>query len=1160
MMDRRLVKNRLIELIKIMSKDSNSIPYIHHKQIIKLFYNRKQSMDMVTHWIFDQYAPPAHIIKSFFANLDKKGVYSSLLPNTNADSFSTSLTYRVFECVAQVENSNPEQHEIDTDLAIWILKRLVFQSSHNDGGHNESLILTYRDILKADLKPPNRDFIPYPEISDRHFQRKILRKSEFAKFKYPEIQVDAPQNNQCNKAIFERTLNQNFLRNFMSPMTPYNGVLLYHGVGVGKSCSAISIAEQFHSIFEKKTLILMPSGLKENFKKQIFDLDNPNNSCTGKTYYSSANYTALNRELVEKKINRHIQTKYDMKGFMEFANYIGKMKVYEGTTKEIPLTEYKNLVREECSNRVIIIDEVHNVREGDGDKIVPPILNDVFKYAENVKLILLSATPMYNDATEIIDVVNLLLLNDKKEPILIENVFEEDKSDKVAYMSQLKTLKLLDNAEQVLGGAIKGYISYMRSENPYTFPMRLYPTQSTLLTIKDFPLVECVMSDHQKQSYAIAEDANDKKKSDNAQRFQVSNIAYPNHQGTTGFNEVFEVDKNQSVTYKNKNNQILDHVNLKKYSAKMDFVVNSILESKGIVFVYSFYLHAGIIPLAIALEHRGFQNINTNILKNGNISDATKSKSKNYCIISPQNKNVNANIDTLKSQENMDGSKIKVVLGSSIATEGFDFKNIREIYILDPWWNLNRIEQIIGRAVRHCSHIALPAAERNVTIYNMACKDTIDIRAYITAAKKQKNIDQVEQIIKKYAIDCNLNSTVMYYDPDILNHPMTITDSKGVKRDVKLGDTRDKFLPVKCIHKGKNVDVDISTDNKYFYRDDLEKITFKISEMYNAAFEYSFIEIKKELANFDHNNIAYALNEMITNKVPIRNDSSGFLIYRADKYIYQPFYSDNLGLPLAQRAKHTKMQINVIKLTKPEREHIDADSILGKITDDINALGVVFKKNSKEFTNVIIDYYADRLLTEDVLTLVKYHIQQKDDVSKMFKSIIKSLIEGHRIVKTDEHTYIRDVYDTQILMVNNTTGESEIADDFVIRYGDLELKPNIKPSDVHGFIDTLSKDGEIIYSFKVLNKNKPNSTGTICKGTSTLTKDILIDYIQQIDPNIEPDPSRSKNILCDMYELILRKNTLLSRPTETRLMFSAVDDTKKPKAKAKPKPKEKPKK
>ena len=63
------------------------------------------------------------------------------------------------------------------------------------------------------------------------------------------------------------------------------------------------------------------------------------------------------------------------------------------------------------------------------------------------------------------------------------------------------------------------------------------------------------------------------------------------------------------------------------------------------------------------------------------------------------------------------GENVKVILISRAGSEGLDYKNIRQIHVMDPWYNMNRIEQIIGRGVRNFSHCNLPFEERNVEIY-----------------------------------------------------------------------------------------------------------------------------------------------------------------------------------------------------------------------------------------------------------------------------------------------------------------------------------------------------------------------------------------------------------------------------------------------------------
>ena len=73
------------------------------------------------------------------------------------------------------------------------------------------------------------------------------------------------------------------------------------------------------------------------------------------------------------------------------------------------------------------------------------------------------------------------------------------------------------------------------------------------------------------------------------------------------------------------------------------------------------------------------------------------------------------------NNNNINGDKVKVILISLAGAEGLDFKFIRQVHIMEPWYNLSRIEQIIGRAIRHCSHKNLPFEKtecRNIFAWN----------------------------------------------------------------------------------------------------------------------------------------------------------------------------------------------------------------------------------------------------------------------------------------------------------------------------------------------------------------------------------------------------------------------------------------------------------
>ena len=90
----------------------------------------------------------------------------------------------------------------------------------------------------------------YPELGDKKFMERILNKKEFWIHRYKdEIETF---DDKCAKGIFELLKHQIFLKNYISPYSPYNSILLFHGVGVGKTCSAITIAETFKDIYKTK--------------------------------------------------------------------------------------------------------------------------------------------------------------------------------------------------------------------------------------------------------------------------------------------------------------------------------------------------------------------------------------------------------------------------------------------------------------------------------------------------------------------------------------------------------------------------------------------------------------------------------------------------------------------------------------------------------------------------------------------------------------------------------------------------------------------------------------------------------------------------------------------------------------------------------------------
>ena len=204
---------------------------------------------------------------------------------------------------------------------------------------------------------------------------------------------------------------------------------------------------------------------------------------------------------------------------------------------------------------------------------------------------------------------------------------------------------------------------------------------------------------------------------------------------------------------------------LDKLSPKMKLMLDNIKNSPGLIFVYSnFRTLEGVELFSKVLDFNGYEKYSGNNNKNSIL--------KKYAIYSgsEEEKEKKEIIKMFTSNENKHGKYIKIILATAAGAEGLDLKNIRQIHIMEPYWNQTRIEQVIGRGVRRNSHIALPPNERNIEIFryfsvfspkNIALtKDKISTDEYIhqVSLKKQNIINQLLLILKECSFDCMLNS------------------------------------------------------------------------------------------------------------------------------------------------------------------------------------------------------------------------------------------------------------------------------------------------------------------------------------------------------------------------------------------------------------------
>ena len=363
----------------------------------------------------------------------------------------------------------------------------------------------------------------------------------------------------------------------------------------------------------------------------------------------------------------------------------------------------------------------------------------------DLRIVLLSATPMFDKPFEMGLTINLLRPQREfpSTSIDFDKKFISTKKDKKGnYKLSMKNIDLFKSI-------IRGYVSYFRGAPPYVFPE---------MKIK---YVKCEMSDFQYASYKavlrneqnetnlklkrqVNKDLNVGRLPNNffiGTRF-VSNIVFPNKKvGDEGL---------KSLT----NHQVLN--NLEKCSTKFEKIINKIRNASGKIFIYSsFKEYAGLKSLVRVLEAYGYQNY-------ADFGEGTK----RFAIWSgDEDMNYKEEIKSVfNMKKNLNGSKLKIILGSSSIKEGVSFAGVRQVHILDPYWNLPRLEQVIGRASRFCSHKDLELEKRNVKVYIYLATapdetETVDQYIHKLSLKKNKLVNEFELAVKQAAIDCELNKT-----------------------------------------------------------------------------------------------------------------------------------------------------------------------------------------------------------------------------------------------------------------------------------------------------------------------------------------------------------------------------------------------------------------
>ena len=1047
------------------------------------------------------------------------------------------------------------------------------------------------------LTNPDPNFTPYPQQNNPKFQEILFEKKEFNS---NQLFLDSTSSDQCNTE-FSIKPHQIVLKNFMNKESPYKSLLVYHGVGVGKTCSGLTIAENFRDIYarkEKRILILCSKNIQIGWKKTIYTPEKGNNQCTGDSFTDTDVGTS-------RQVNQLIKQYYEIMAYQSFSNFVKRKQ--DEYTRSLPTSEREagkiRWIKEYFSDRLVIIDEAHNIRDEQGDEEMRDAvktIEDILTFTDDLRLLLLTATPMYNRSTEIIWMLNMMLLNDKKTTIKHEDVFDRGG-------------ELTEEGHKLLNNKSKGYISYLRGENPITFPLRLSPknlrdnkgalmyplytkdkNNSILYNNKrpklDLSGKRIIEEDKFKflelfgskmrglqdliYNHAVNEiiekkpdlDLN-KQGVDNVMLLQISDFVYPipkrdikkellegnvrvsDFYGSSGITNSLN-RKGKTYTYKDPLVPFFDKDYIGDYSCKMTSLLECIDNSEGIVFVYTNYIDSGTVPLQLMLEQNGYKrydkrkvlsfpdykaSVDKHKCKREPLSynglrktDAQEEfKQATFMVIdgSANKKELAEQLNVVTSNGNNKGQRIKIILGTVAASEGLDFKRIRNIHILDPWFHLNRIEQTIGRGIRFCSHADLEDKHKNVTVYLHTStlandRESIDTRIYRYAENKSIQIGKVETILKENAVDRYLYENVNVIPQNSLNKVRmkpSIYQSKEI-----LIDPTDKAYSKVCSYmsecdynKDLTINYDVELDKDTFFevysKNAIQNIKKKIGALYSDFYVFR-LEAILGLMNeygFTYDEMIYqALSEMIDEKYIIysKSKSSGYILNRGEYYIFQPFLYEDSYLPLQYRIQYNEVKQTVIKLDKVNKytnkpsfsNSYSLESILNIYNEAIPTyIDEYFITLIDELTDVYADlslfdpavlgYVFDRLSLSDKCGILYANLKYEDINESKYHSEYKPILESYMIYSNnadfyfgEEHKYYKNLklfgfylfFQDKPLFFEYYNGEIRVCDNVELVNIDKSLK-RFKTSQ----IGNKFKKHTVLWGYTINRiKNKINET------------------------------------------------------------------------------------
>lgn len=853
----------------------------------------------------------------------------------------------------------------------------------------------------------------YPDSKTRGIQTLISAKEEFRQVG-SDITESVPKRGQLFK-------HQTFLLRYMRQ---YDDQLIIWRTGTGKSCGVISVTEYYKNLigsleimrkdakspYDHAYVLVKGKGLVQEFKNQLVC------KCTDGDYITPQILESKTESARKGNITRSVGRYYSIMTYGSLASELVK------------LTD--DQMKQRFSNCIFIVDEVHNLKyeKPDAPLSVDPTTGNkiavsrttnvetgvvkerimdsrltydqlwrVFHKVTPRKVMLLSATPMINDSSEIGPILNLLLSEEYQLPYNLDykritlEQFEPYIRGLISYVRELDTGAI----SRYQGKAMKA--EYMIDGKKVKSQLIVYASG---MIGKQEETYKLSVSDPK----ALRPESDKPGAFSDLQR-QASNFVFPDGStGGNGFKKYVKKSKNKYMATHELLPWIENPDYLRQLSSKYTEIVRLVRQNTGNAWCYSHFVEgSGAVVLGLCFKAQGFDEFT----ESNSIFTSTGSRRLAPLCSSPQVESgrtvripkklryavltsvtsepeAAAILEAFNSPENIDGEYIKAIIGSPVTRDGLNLANVLQIHLVGPEWNNASTYQAISRAIRSTSHVDLIARKTlelekegkdtnnvqvDIKIYRHAAVandvKSVDLEMYQLSEVKNREISRIMRMLKQVSVDCQVH----------YNRNVRSTDVDGTE-------TCDyEVCRYKCFDPTPT-SIDYTSFDVLYAGDIIRDVTTEIKRVFRTVFTVSYDRLYHVLQNYRQEFVDRAVTNMIVDKVLI-TDRYGYNSYLAEDggylFLRRDYPLDDSDLSISSYTSY------LIGVQKSSLSDYNTSLQRGTQIEMIQRLEKV-PIDSPEFEQIMsnIDLAGRIILVENAI--VEFYINRRD--SPLLRNII----------------------------------------------------------------------------------------------------------------------------------------------------------------------------